>query len=920
MDQITIIQHNVLKWTSLRANELTNIYNQSNPDVILLNATGTKQNENIKIFQYNVHQKNYLNENNAGIAIAIRKNIRYKLHDNTTDDVLAVEIETIRGPVVICTLYIPPRRGILPTEDILRFSRKNIPVYIAGDLNARHRNLGHNNNNEVGSALDILIRNNELLHLGPDFKTVIYERGAGNPDILLGNNRVHFNLMVTQGMITTSDHLPVIIKISTKPIVIRTQKRLGIKKADWEKFKEKVTNNMERLNINEEGRLTEQDIDHKVKVWHENILSAMKNSIPEKTETILPHPKNTEKQKELQYRYGILKNLSEKYGWTIQLRTIFRFIQNELIEESRKNYNENWKKLIQNVEIKYKEPKTFWANIRRLQGGKQEIVPYIKDERGNKLYKDEEKEQQFRLVWSKIFKITDEENANFCPITEREVNEYLQENVERTEPYMYADLVRLEQGNYLTKPIENYHIKQIIKNFKDKAPGISGVRKSILEQLPAIAIERYKQIHNLALSMGYFPKYYKIALLCLIQKPGKSGTNPINYRPISLLEVTGKIYERILNDRIIRYLEENNKLNSNQFGFSKNKGTQTAIAKLYEIISMAQRRLDRCNVVCRDISKAFDKVWHDGVKYKLLQLNIPEVIGRTLCSFLDNRYVRIKINNVIGDQIPLKSGVPQGSIISPTLFIFYTADLPNPEQGAYDITFADDNTQIITYPGQSRNILALKTIREIKRINNYEKKWKINTNKNKFQLLSISSTKPTDIIIEGQRIPFRNRVQVLGLTIGTRGVSSHLNTRIAMANTQVNKTKRFQEMNEKIRLHLYKALIRPIMEYPPIPSCNLAVTNIRKLQTVQSKAIRAIAKEGRDRRSTNEILHKRYNIEPVNQRLFNLATRTWQKLSQSDPEVTELSEQLDNYPGREHKWWPRTSVLMRSNYPDPIYV
>ena len=204
---------------------------------------------------------------------------------------------------------------------------------------------------------------------------------------------------------------------------------------------------------------------------------------------------------------------------------------------------------------------------------------------------------------------------------------------------------------------------------------------------------------------------------------------------------------------------------------------------------------------------------------------------------MENRYAKIKIESIIGEGIPLRSGVPQGSILSPTLFIFYTADMPNPEQGAYDITFADDNTQVITYEGSSRNMLAIKTVREIKRINNYERKWKILTDKNKFQLLSVSSVKPSDVVVDGQRIPFKNKVKVLGLSLSTRGAACHLENRIAAAKTQLNKIKRFQDMDSNIKLHLYKALVRPVLEYPPVPVCNLAKTNIQKLQVVQSKAL-----------------------------------------------------------------------------------
>ena len=119
---------------------------------------------------------------------------------------------------------------------------------------------------------------------------------------------------------------------------------------------------------------------------------------------------------------------------------------------------------------------------------------------------------------------------------------------------------------------------------------------------------------------------------------------------------------------------------------------------------------------------------------------------------------------------------------------------------------------------------------------------------------------------------------------------------------------------------MFKALILPIIEYPPIIIRNFSIFNVKKLQVVQSKALRAIANEGLDRRPTNEALHIKYNIEPFNQRIYNLSERIWNKLSETDPGIIETSIALDEYPGREHKWWPRTSVTLRNNIPEPIYV
>ena len=195
--------------------------------------------------------------------------------------------------------------------------------------------------------------------------------------------------------------------------------------------------------------------------------------------------------------------------------------------------------------------------------------------------------------------------------------------------------------------------------------------------------------------MGIFPSKFKYALISLLGKEGKDLKNPLNYRPISLLEVPGKIMERLVHDRLVKYLEHNHKLNINQYAFRKLRGTQQAIAKLYETVSLSQREGQGCNIICRDVAKAFDKVWHEGLKFKILQLELPEIYEKLLCNFITERKARIKFNNHESNIINLLSGVPQGSILSPTLYNVYTADLPPPGPGCTDVSFADDNTQIV---------------------------------------------------------------------------------------------------------------------------------------------------------------------------------------------------------------------------------
>ena len=124
---------------------------------------------------------------------------------------------------------------------------------------------------------------------------------------------------------------------------------------------------------------------------------------------------------------------------------------------------------------------------------------------------------------------------------------------------------------------------------------------------------------------------------------------------------------------------------------------------------------NKVNLVLRDISKAFDKVWHEGLKYKLIQANLENSLIRIVSNYL-NRTATIKIGEYIGPKFSLLSGVPQGGCLSPTLFALYTADVPPPSVMNEMIIYADDITQIVQKKG-SENYLTRETEREIIKIN-----------------------------------------------------------------------------------------------------------------------------------------------------------------------------------------------------------
>ena len=442
--------------------------------------------------------------------------------------------------------------------------------------------------------------------------------------------------------------------------------------------------------------------------------------------------------------------------------------------------------------------------------------------------------------------------------------------------------------NYLTKPVTRYDIISTIKEFKNnKAPGESGINKILLIQLPNSAIDRLQDIVNLSISMGYFSIVLKNGIIILIPKPGKDLKNPINYRPITLLEIQGKIIERIINKRLHRFCERNKIFHKEQYGFRAGKGTDLAITKVNELIGINQKYRDHMNIICRDVQKAFDKVWTQGLKYKVINIpDLPLIIQKILCSYVTNRTAQIRIENYKGDKINLESGVPQGGILSPTLYILYTRDIPPPaDVNNSDVIFADDVTQIIQNLREDRGALAEATVLEIERINDYEKKWKIQTSINKFSLLSISKLRPEPVVVNNNQIPFKNEIKMLGLTLKRTGATSHVTNRINLAKIQSGKIKRFIKLEPKIKLHLYKALIRPLMEYPVIPNGIQLPTHIKKMQIVQNRNLKFVAAYSDQSNNTAEELHLHYNIEPMNVRMYDAVEKLWTKIETKEPEI-----------------------------------
>ena len=911
--KLKIIQHNVLNWKT-RKYELYNMYRAADPDIILINSHGNKQTETIKLFNYAVYQNNPTDNINDGVAIAIKRSIPHKIIDTLDEAFMAILVDTTLGPICVATGYQPPRRpGISPTN-INRIFRRNHPTYFIGDLNATHTNLGHNRNNIAGRIINDFITQGLINKRGPEFKTTIGPQGSGNPDIILQNNACYHHTTCTPGPITTSDHIPIIYEISSSPQLIPAAPRLQINKANWDKFKESLAEKPV-ICINNQPSA---NVDTALNNWFEQITRAMDDNIPTIKHKTTSQYIITPEIQEIQTRYLHLLNKNKiNNEWNERDRRLFRALQLNLQNKMIKLKDESWNKKILEIDIEHKDPATFWRKVKSLTGTNNTPTTYLKDDQGREYHTDSEKEQLFQDYYKDIYRINAQDNMNYCRQTETEVTNYLATHQDEYQPYETIDTERLIRNHSLIAPIEYYEVLQTIKALKaKKAPGHSKINKVIALNIPENMLQNLTHIFNASLSCGIFPQKFKKAILKLIPKPDTSPKNVKNFRPISLLELVGKVYEKIINKRLRKYAEENNIFHDNQYSYREKRGTTTALATLYETVAKQQEQKQQTAIITRDVSKAFDKVWHEGLMYKITQLRLPRCFAALLCNFLENRTARIKINNHTGNEFPLHCGVAQGSVLSPTLYNIYTADTPKGLH-ASNFLYADDVSQVVGFPGASKRMMARRIEREIERVNQYEKQWKIKTNKEKFKILYVSKKNPPEITVENQRINYSNEIKILGLKLGSHGFSKHITEKLRKARLAFNNIRRFNTTSPKVKLHLMKALVMPHLTYPPTPLFAASKTNIGKMQGLINRIIRWINGDRFPYSETAEQLHHKYKLTPINIKLYEMNAKVWDNIGALDPEQYQILRD-----GREskHSWWPSSIIDINTPIPEPVYA
>ena len=238
-------------------------------------------------------------------------------------------------------------------------------------------------------------------------------------------------------------------------------------------------------------------------------------------------------------------------------------------------------------------------------------------------------------------------------------------------------------------------IFKIITNFKDSAAGWDGIKPSVIKHVKNSVLQPLAHICNLSFTTGRFPNALKIANVIPIYK-SSDEMEFSNYRPVSILPVFSKILERLMYNRLIQYINDNNLLYKFQFGFQKGKSTSMALMMLVDKISEALDKGEMVIGVFLDFSKAFDTVDHDILIEKMNIYGIRGIYNQWFRDYLSNRKQFVTYNKFQSESSAIKCGVPQGSILGPLLFLLYINDLSTVSSALLSILFADDTNMFIS--------------------------------------------------------------------------------------------------------------------------------------------------------------------------------------------------------------------------------
>ena len=789
-------------------NELLSLANAENFDLIALTETFITDNIDLpseyQIPNFKLFTKSR-NSRGGGVALYCKTELNpteIETSDDPNIEHLCVQINTNANKTNINVVYRRPSQKLeidTAMYSSIQSTLNNTDAIIMGDFNLPQINWKDHTYVETESERLMHFVEENFLYQHVNEPT----RNSNVLDLVISNQLFLIKNIKVREHLGTCDHNMIEFEINKKanpqkvPIYVP-----NFSKANYEELNKALSNiTLETDNIN--------------KVWTE-----YKNKFMLLQNTYIP----------LRNKNLINKNKTEWYGPTIgrvlrHRNMLYKRKKATNNTETAAQYNtarREVKKLIRQEKRKYEinvatnakdDPKKFYKYINNNKHIKSGIGPLLNED-GETITDDKLMTNTFNDYFSSVFTKPNNNRVNT------------------------NNLIKSNHEIPVLKVTEKQVLKKIEKMKINKSPGPDNFYPRILKNVKNNIAKHLTTMFNLSLQQGTMPQDWKDANVTPIFKKGsKKHTN--NYRPISLTSVVCKLLESLIKDNIVTFLEKHNLIKSTQHGFIKNKSCLTNLIEFYNKLFHQHDTTKSLDILYLDFQKAFDKVPHDKLMLKVKSLGITGNIGEWIEDWLKNRKQRVVINGQSSDWITVTSGVPQGSVLGPLLFIIYINDI-DVGLSNYISKFADD-TKIGKPVISEADRISLQ--QDLDKICKWSEDWSMPFNVDKCQLLQIGSlNKSFQYNMDGRQVKNAPYVKDLGVIVSK---NLKFSQQCIEAAKKANKilgfiNRNFTYKSKDIILPLYKSMVRPHLEHAVQfwdPHLN---KDINKLEQIQKRATKLI--------------------------------------------------------------------------------